>query len=106
MRKTRLFLLAGLFLATGLYLAGAPRAAAQCPCHFVHNTPNFVGTGSSCVLADGSVFDQADAYANDGNCTVGVCDESAVIVTIACSFNSSTGQYQETGHIRFGCLTC
>lgn len=105
MRRTRLFLLAGLFLATALYLADAPPTAAQCPCRLVHNTPNFVGTGTSCVLADGSVFDQADGYA-DGQCTIGVCDESAVIDTVACSFNSSIGEYQETGHIRFGCLTC
>lgn len=105
MRKARLFLLSCLLLVGVLCMADSPRAEARCPCLPAHNTPNFVGSGANCFQADSSVFDQADAYAQ-GQCVVGVCNESAVIVTVGCSFNSNTGLYQETGHVHFGCLAC
>jgi hypothetical protein len=105
MRKTKLFVLVGPLLAGVLCLADSPRAVARCPCLTQHNTPNFVGSGSSCFLADASVYDQADAYANN-YCVIAPCNESTVIVTVPCSFDPNTGLYQETGHIHFGCLAC
>jgi|SRR5579862_8879345 len=105
MRNARFFLLAGTLLAGAVCLGDSPRASARCPCLPAHNSPNYVGTGVNCDAADGSVFYQADSYAQS-QCTVAVCNESGVIVTVACSFNSQTGLYQETGHIHYGCLAC
>lgn len=105
MGTTGRLLAAGALLVGAVWLVDSPRAAGRCPCLPAHNTPNFVGTGASCVDADNSVFDQADNYAQS-QCTIGVCNESGVIVTVACSFNSMTGLYQETGHIHFGCMAC
>jgi hypothetical protein len=81
----------------------------QCLCKAPQSTPGFTGTGSSCAQADARVFSQGDAWIyGSPRCvnTDGICYESNVIVSIPCFFNSSTGLYQETGHLVFKCLFC
>jgi hypothetical protein len=81
---------------------------ATCFCKYGGQTPAYTGTGASCSDAEASVLSQIDAWlAGRHICTNtdGVCDFTFV-VSQPCTFNSTTGLYQETGFKKYRCLLC
>jgi hypothetical protein len=84
----------------------APTFAQNCFCKGPRQTQTYTGTGTNCGAADQDVFNQANAHVVCNVTTDGMCWESWVIVTTACFFNTTTGLYQESGHVDWKCLYC
>jgi hypothetical protein len=83
-----------------------PRQRCTCNTALLGHTPTYTGSGSSCAAANQSVSDQAFQYEVDFCDGPGVCYNTAVIVTAACTYNSQTRTYRESGFERFKCNIC
>ncbi len=91
----------------GTSVVAAMFASTQdCFCKGGRSTLIYTGTGTNCINANQSVFDQANSHVICNATTDGLCWESNVIVTTPCFLNAATGLYQESGRLSWKCLYC